>query len=181
MVDVSFGGDGAIKPIPLLEDHITRNIGTQELRLVHDSIPQHIDKGHKVWIYQYRNQSDMPWNSFFCFPELEFTLADYQVMNHFTSTSPDSFQTYTVLVVKFLREGNEIVGKVMLVNGDVKRNMGGKTSLVKTCKTEEERVEALREYFGIDLTQEESEGIRGTVTELNRPFEANFLLTTVDS
>ena len=73
MIDVSFGGDGAISPLPLKEGHITQNIGTQELRLVYDSIPQQIDKSHKQWIYQYRNSGGQPWNSFFCFPDYEFT------------------------------------------------------------------------------------------------------------
>jgi len=59
-----------------------------------------------------------------------------------------------------------IYGKMMLVNGDVKRNLGGKTELVKSCKTENERVAALKEYFDIVLTQEEIEGIRGRVTDL---------------
>lgn len=54
----------------------------------------------------------------------------------------------------------------MLVNGEVKMNTGGKTQVVKVCKTEAERVEALREYFGIELTEEEREGIRGTCTDL---------------
>ena len=39
MVDVGFGGDGASKPIALAEGPITRNIGTQEIRLVRDWIP----------------------------------------------------------------------------------------------------------------------------------------------
>ena len=40
MIDVSFGGDGATSPLLLKEGHITQNVGTQELRLVYDSIPQ---------------------------------------------------------------------------------------------------------------------------------------------
>ena len=70
-------------------------------------------------------------------------------------------QSYTPLVVKFLRRGGEVYGKVMLVNGLVKENHGGKTFVSRTCGTEGERVEALREYFGIELTREEKEGIRG--------------------
>ena len=46
MIDVSFGGDGT-SPLPLKEGLITQNIGTQELRLVYDSIPQQIDKSRK--------------------------------------------------------------------------------------------------------------------------------------
>jgi hypothetical protein len=37
---------------------------------------------------------------------------------------------------------------------------------VRECKTEAERVEALRELFGICLTEEEALSIRGLATEL---------------
>ena len=193
MVDVSFGGDGAIHPLPLIHGHVIQNIGTQQIRLVHDFIPSQIhrdeDEGaQKMWIYQYRNGEHAPWNAYYAFPEFEFAHQDFEVLNCFTSKSPDSFQTFTVLAVKFLRRHlengaddrgekmkqvgrigeAEVYGKVMLVNGDVKRNLGGKTELFKTCKTEAERIEALREYFHLNLKEEEIEGIKGTVTDLGR-------------
>jgi hypothetical protein len=59
-----------------------------------------------------------------------------------------------------------IVGKVMLVDGEVKRNDGGRTRVVTVCKTEEERVRALREHFAIELVEEEIQGIRGGIVEL---------------
>ena len=94
-----------------------------------------------------------------------------------------NWQTRRVLVVRFLRGlvqreagdgevevkvgGREgIVGKVMLVDGEVKRNDGGKTKLVRVCENEEERIEVLSEEFGIELTEEEREGIRGRNVEL---------------
>lgn len=166
MVHVSFGGDGATKPLPLISGHVTQNIGTQELRLVHDTMPQLHDKSQKVWIYQYRNKPDHEWNSYYALPETEFTLADLDVLNHYASQNMAVFQAYTVLVVKFLRRGDEIYGKVMLVNGDVKQNFGGKTSLIKICRTEDERVEVLRDIFGITLTRERKAGIKGWGTEL---------------
>ena len=108
----------------------------------------------------------MEWNSFYAFPEMEFTEEDFKVVNWWTSTSmaETNWQTRRVLVVRFLRgvvekegreeEGEEggregIVGKVMLVNGEVKRNDGGKTKVVRVCRSEEERVEVLREEFGM--------------------------------
>ncbi len=95
-------------------------------------------------------------------------MVDFEVMNHFASTSPASFQTTTVVVVKFLRRREDTYGKLMLVNGELKRNTGEKTELVKKCETEGERVEAMREYIGIELPEEEREGIRGIVTGLGR-------------
>jgi arylamine N-acetyltransferase len=178
MVDVGFGGDGATKPIPLVEGTITRNLGSQDIRLMRDFVPGQTDRSSpekKLWIYQYRNGSEMEWNSYYAFPDLEFLSPDYTVMNWWTSTSPESFQTFTVLITLFLRRPNsevpgheEIYGKRMLVNGTVKENLGGRTKIVRECTSEEERVEALREFFGIVLTQEERHAIRGKKVDLDR-------------
>jgi hypothetical protein len=127
----------------------------------------------KKWIFQYRNSPHLPWNPFYAFPDLEFFAPDFEIMSHFTntSTSETNFQTRRILIVRFLKgEGEEegIVGKVMLVDGEVKRNDGGKTRVVMKCKSEEERVRALDEHFGIKLTEEEVKGVRGRNVELVR-------------
>jgi hypothetical protein len=81
------------------------------------------------------------------------------------------------LAIRFVRGGGEgeeegeggrarVVGKVMMAKGVVKRNLGGKTEVVKVCVTEEERVEALREHFGIVLTEDEAASIKGRRAEL---------------
>lgn len=178
ITDVGFGGDGPIKPLPLINNHITTNIGSQQLRLIHSHIPSQtlLDGENKMWIYQYRNSPTVPWNSFYAFPStLEFFAADLEILSYFISHSPESFQTYRLLVVKFLRtepEGGEedakIHAKIMLVGDLVKLNTGGRTSVIQTCRTEEERVEALKKHFGIELSEEERLGIRGRVTELGR-------------
>ncbi|KAH7348797.1 hypothetical protein BKA65DRAFT_594557 [Rhexocercosporidium sp. MPI-PUGE-AT-0058] len=105
MLDVGFGGDGATKPLPLISGHITNNLGTQEIRLIHSTIPQQVDQSKLLWIYQYRNAQDKEWNSFYAFPETEFTEADFEVMNFYTSTctAETNFQTRRVLIVRFLR------------------------------------------------------------------------------
>lgn len=101
---------------------------------------------------------------------------DFDVMNFFTSEG-NTFQKTMLLIVKFLRdnsdnmewkgvEDSKIVGKLMLVNETVKRNLGGKTEVVHVCKNEDERIEALKQWFGMTVTDEEREGIKGMVTEL---------------
>ncbi|KAH7336102.1 arylamine N-acetyltransferase 1 [Rhexocercosporidium sp. MPI-PUGE-AT-0058] len=147
--DVAFGGDGPCFPLPLdssPEPPVFLNLGTQEVRIVHTNISQQLEPRHKFW----------------------FTQADFEVMSYYTSTYREgtNWQPFTVLVVGFIREGEAIVGKKMLVDAVVKRNDGGKTKLVLVCKGEEERVRVLKEEFGIELTGEEVEGIRGTGVEL---------------
>lgn len=174
-MDVGFGGDGPTKPMPLVHDQPQVNLGGQEVRLVRDWIPTqlHRTEASKLWIYEYRNGKDKAWNSFYAFSETEAMEADFHVINHFTGTSPDSHHTITQLLVKFLRRerddgsgDQEIYGKRMLVNALVKENLGGKTKIVEECKTEEDRIRILKEFFGIILTEEEKTAIKGTATEL---------------
>ncbi|KAJ6441313.1 N-hydroxyarylamine O-acetyltransferase [Purpureocillium lavendulum] len=184
--DVAFGGDGPTSPLPM--DGLgaaVQNLGPQEVRLVHDTIPKQRLHGPKLWIYQYRNGADREWNPFYSFAELEFFQEDFEVQNWWTSVK--TLHRWTVLVVRFLRRGEpvdfaeaeawrrggddqrgddddgavQIVGKVMLVNDAVKVNMGAKTQVVHRVDSEEGRRKALRDYFGIRLTDDEAKCIEG--------------------
>jgi arylamine N-acetyltransferase len=173
-VDIAFGGDCATVPMPLVEGLVHKNIGTQQIRLVRDWAPAQLKRTEqtKLWIYEYRNSEDAEWNSFYAFPELEFMPNDWEVVNTYTSTSPQCWQTGTVIAIKFLRRAREdgeeeIYGKRMLVNELVKENLGGKTSIIYECKTDEDRVAALERYFDIRLTEEEKDSIKGWRTALS--------------
>jgi arylamine N-acetyltransferase len=171
--DVAFGGDGMTVPMLLAEGNIITNLGTQEIRYAYEPITQLPARKPTIqpslfWTYQYRNSPSQPWNSFYVFREHEFLLEDFRIMSYYASTSAESFSTYTVVAVKFLRgEGaDRVTGKVMLINGTVKRNLGGKTEVVEECETEEQRVTALKKWFGIELSEAQREGIKGYVSEL---------------
>lgn len=177
VLDAGFGGDGPTRPMPLVEGVVHHNsVGTQEVRFSRGWLGGKsrfvAPEERRLWIYEYRNGGGRGWNAFYAFDaDFEFLEGDFGVMSHYTSTAETSFQTRATLVVRFLRGSGEdggvrVVGKVMLVGGVVKRNLGGKTEVVKVCGTEAERVEALREWFGIVLTEEEVESIRGRVSEL---------------
>jgi arylamine N-acetyltransferase len=172
VIDAAFGGDGPTRPLPLKEGVVTTNLGSQEVRYTFgtiEQVPERRDGSRQgFWRYEYRNSPEVPWNTFYCFREEEFLEADFRVMNHFTGALGPTFQTSTVLVVLFLKDGEEVrvMGKRMLVNEVVKENLGGRTEVVKVCENENERVGALKEFFGITLDMEEREGIVGRITEL---------------
>lgn len=182
VVDVGFGGDGMTVPMPLVEGLVHYNsLGTQEIRFVREFIPNQRFRGegaHKMWIYQVRNGKEKEWVSFFAFHEnFEFTEEDFGNISWYTSTAPECHQTWRTLAIRFLRgEGEDgrakVAGKVMMVAGVVKKNVTGKTELVKVCQTEEERVEVLRELFDIRLTDEEVVSIKGRPAELKAPVAA---------
>lgn len=59
-----------------------------------------------------------------------------------------------------------MVGALLLSESDVKRRANGKTENLRRCKTEEERVEALEDVFGLWLTEEPRRGSGRMVTAI---------------
>ena len=110
-------------------------------------------------------------------------MPDWGVVNHWMCTHPESNQVRNVLVVKFLRrekqsrdeDEQEIYGKRMLVNDTIKENLGGKTVVLEVCKTEAQRIDALRRHFGMILSENETLGIRGSRLQLPDTEEVMFL------
>lgn len=189
--DVGFGGDGPTSPLALSASYeqdpeVVTNLGAQDVRLRRGVFPGTMrQETNLVWFYEYRNGKDSVWNTYYAFNESEASDWDLQCANFWVVSHPDSFQRKQILAVKFVRsdvqeivqreeleENNgmqgevNVLGKIMLADDIVKRNMGRKTEIVKQCRTETERLEALKEYFGIYLTDEEQQGIRGFETEL---------------
>jgi arylamine N-acetyltransferase len=166
VVDVGFGSSGPTHPLPLVQNELSLNVGTQEMRLLYDTIPDFTSSGQKLWQYQFRHDATQPWLPAYAFSELEFTPSDFAMMNYFTSTHFTSWFTYLVVCVKMVLEDGKIVGDVTLAGNEVKRRVKGESVVLAVCDSEEERVEALQEFFGVRLSGTEREGIRGMVTEI---------------
>lgn len=174
-VDVGFGSSGPHHPIPLTENYSARNVGTQSLHLIRGAPPDLLTTSNlaststnqHLWLYQYRHTDDSAWLPCYTFGETEFTPSDFIMMNYFMSKSPTSWFTYMVVCMKMVMdEGEELVGDVTLVGGEVKRRIGGTSEVLVVLESEEQRVEALREYLGVRLSAEERNGIARRVSEL---------------
>lgn len=128
MVDVGFGGNGPTQPLPLDSEHPQfKNIAPADVRLLYDNILENTNRSQKLWIYQHRNYAQSRWLPMYCFTELEFLPQDYEAMNFQTSQSRTSWFTYKIVVVKMILEEGEVVGTLMLVGGDLKRRIKGRT------------------------------------------------------
>ncbi|KAJ5219583.1 hypothetical protein N7468_008787 [Penicillium chermesinum] len=164
----SVRGDGPTRPLRLVSGYTVQNMGRQEVRLIYGNIPNQSRPEQKLWIYQYRNGPEMEWNSFYSFGEAEWFQVDFEVINRYTSW--ETFDLRNQWLVKFLRGGETgnlpveegevvdavdgeiaIVGKLMFVNGVVKLNLGGKTRVIHTCETEEDKRVAFKKYFLMDI------------------------------
>lgn len=111
MVDVAFGGDGATKPIPLIHGFITPNLGTQDIRLVHEPLEEFTDQSQRVWIYQYRNGPDKPWNSFYAFPEAEFLQSDFEIINYWRASVEKASRQRQFCLSSLYEKITQLLGK----------------------------------------------------------------------
>ncbi|KAL9115621.1 MAG: hypothetical protein Q9187_007226 [Circinaria calcarea] len=166
LVDVGFGGGGPIQPLPLKANEVSPGIPPHQVRLAYENIEGNSDPNQRLWIFQFRKNSEDAWKSNYCFTGLEFLPQDYEIMSFWTSQSRKAWFTHKIAVVMMVLEKEEVVGVITLVGGEVKRRYKEDEVGLKTCSTEDERIIALKEHFSIDLSEDDRRGIAGLVTEL---------------
>ncbi len=168
MVDVGFGGNGATAPLSLKHNAVQDRITPGQMRLIQSNIAEHTDASQRLWIYQIRHAVDKEWEPTYCFTETEFLPQDYELMNFWTSQNRRSFFTYSILMAKMLMsDEGRLIGAVTLNDGrEAKKRIGSEVVERRVCNSEKERLQLLKDWFGIRLTEEEERGIKGTVTEL---------------
>lgn len=169
IVDVGMGAMGPNIPYKLEDGIEFESIAPRRIRLQKRSIPESYANGTDVerpqlWCFDvcYKpGGDDEKWIPTYAFTETEFLPQDYEMMSWFTSTNKKCFFTYCVVVTKMLLDdaGEKIVGDITLINDTVRKNVGKEREVLRECKTEEDRIKALKELFDIDLTEEEKKGI----------------------
>lgn len=168
-VDVGFGADGPIVPMELNKDGSAQShISPASARLQWKNIDSNTDPNQRLWVYEYKKDQDTDFQTWYCFTELEFLPADYSIMNYYTSTSPKTFFTRTIVGEKKIlsEDGHTLVGNLILNNTDLKWRVKGKKEKEIIFKNEDARVEALAEHFNIHLDTVEKDAIRGLASEL---------------
>jgi arylamine N-acetyltransferase len=167
VVDAGMGAMGPNLPYPLLHDYQTTSIAPRRIRIQHRAISESYAgaAAPKMWCYDIcydpSHGEDNKWIPTYCFTEMEFLPQDYEVMSWFTSTHGNSFFTRYMTATRMIMDSDEkkIIGSVTLFKETIREQRGSERKLIKECKTEDERVEALREIFGIELTGEERNAI----------------------
>ncbi|KAJ4390335.1 hypothetical protein N0V85_007323 [Neurospora sp. IMI 360204] len=177
LVDVGFGSNGSVNPVPLVHNHIFPTVSPVRGRLEYKSLSQHTDPtNQRIWVYSTQENSSALWKEMYCFAaDMEFFPADFEVMNLSTMTSPQSFFVQTVMCMWLLlddddddddKKEQQPIGVLILHKDYVKRRIGDKSEIIEHFESEEQRVKALQKYFGIVLTKKEKEAIRGLPSEL---------------
>jgi arylamine N-acetyltransferase len=83
-------------------------------------------------------------------------------MNTATSTRSESLFVNALLCTTVqYNEKLDAISRTILNNTQLKKRQNGETKQLAEFKTEKERIEAIEEVFGIKLSKEEREGIKG--------------------
>jgi arylamine N-acetyltransferase len=167
-VDVAFGSDGPVAPMPLdRTGTVRKHISPATARLQWRNIPGNTDSNQRMWIYEHRRNDDVDWDVKYCYTELEFLPSDYNSMNYFTSTSNQIFFTRVIIVdKKILDDAGEYAGSLTLFGNSIKWRIHGVKENKIEFKTEDDRLDALERYFGIKFGDVERDGIRGLPSEI---------------
>ncbi|RAK89368.1 cysteine proteinase [Aspergillus costaricaensis CBS 115574] len=159
-------------PYPLRDGFQTTSIAPRLIRVQLRPIPESYARQTassteppRIWCfdvcYNPADDAKKEWLPVYCFTETEFLPQDYEVMSWFTSTNSESWFTRYVTCTKMLMDEDKgvIVGNVTLFQDTVRETIGANTKVIKECKTEDERLQALAEIFDVHLTNEEKKGI----------------------
>ncbi|ORY08534.1 arylamine N-acetyltransferase 1 [Clohesyomyces aquaticus] len=169
-VDVGFGGPGPVRPLKLDRAGTTMDhIQPASMRLQWRNIEGNTDESQRLWVYEHRISESGEFTQIYCFSELEFLPVDYLYMNYYTSTSPRTFFTQTVVGEKKILGGennSELVGSLILGNNDLKWRIRGEKEREIHFENEEDRIKALEEHWGIKLSQLERDSVRGLTSEI---------------
>jgi len=113
------------------------------------------------------HDSSQDWRILYTFSEEEYFFRDFQDASFVVSNKPDPkgyFWTNVLCVKTFVLEdghaaaaagggvserGDEILYRKVLFGREVKRHIGSVTSVIRTLESEEERILALKEEFGV--------------------------------
>ncbi|KAF2103852.1 cysteine proteinase [Rhizodiscina lignyota] len=179
-VDVGFGANGQTQPLLLdKSETVHAGITPASKRVVWRNIAQNTNPHQRLWVYEHRNDDSSKWQEMYCFTDLEFLPADYDVMNYYTSTSRQTFFTHIVLCSRMIfggevgleDEADEIVGVYILYGETLKKRLHGENEVLIEFKSEDERLKALEDYFGISFNQGERSAINGLVSAIQTKFQ----------
>lgn len=166
LVDVGYGADGPSRPLPLVSGRPLKGTPGQELVLERRHLQQHQDPSQQVWVYSQRRGST-PWMEIYHFTDTEFLPADLEILNHYNMTR--SFFAEAIVVQRFIFSESEdeegLSGMVLLLRDQIKRR-DSRGESIEVLSSEDERLAALEKVFHIKLTQQQSEAIRGSKSEL---------------
>lgn len=154
-------------PVPnqLVHDKPFVDVGTRMQRMLHSAIPGNTSK-QKWWRMQIRNSINQSWMDIFCFQEVEWMDLDFILLSRGLWAHGTAWLASLVVCIRYVLDQGVPVGWIMICGNELRHWMDGKNEVIEKFYCESERISALKEHFGIVLSEEEECGIVGRISEL---------------
>jgi N-hydroxyarylamine O-acetyltransferase len=136
LADVGFGGEGLLRPLPLIAGQETRHYAWT-YRVVEES---------GLWILQ--SHSGEGWNDLYAFTREPQHLVDFEMASYYVSTHPDSIFVRSLTAQRPTPEARYILRKREFTV------QCGETATSRTLEGNVELLGLLGEYFGLDFPPE---------------------------
>ncbi|ORX77490.1 cysteine proteinase, partial [Basidiobolus meristosporus CBS 931.73] len=148
--DIGFGTNGFFFPLPVLNDQPANELnGAAISRLVQKIHPKSKHGASVGWEFQHW-QGDR-WMPDYFFVDEEAYESDFEVGNYYTSLNQKSIFKRMIRVFRSRRDGS----RVSIEADKLKVRWGADVKERRTLRNERERVDALRDYFGYNMSEEE--------------------------
>lgn len=146
LADVGFGGEGLLLPVPFGKGEEARHYAWS-YRVIEEA-----DTG--TWVLQSRRND--AWLDLYAFTLEPQQAVDYEIANHYMSTHPNSRFVQTLTV--------QLPGpqqRMILRNRDLIEDRG-EAVIERKIESDAEFVGVLQEYFGLEISEEDSIAITGS-------------------
>lgn len=176
LVDVGFGGTGLTAPLPIFDGNSIMTapiygVYPEQHRIQISSIPGALNRDHKVWTLEHRQSPQAEWTKVYSFEkDVELLQCDLEMyvflilsfddrIKMYTTQHPDStFSVFSDMLwcsrVR-LNDQLEAVSRITLKNFQLREMDRCGIREIATFSTAEERLQAIKEFFGIKLTRKE--------------------------
>lgn len=183
LLDGGMGPNGPHRIMQVQTGVTVPQVSPAQMRLDYEPIAQTLDRSQKLWVFKHRFDESMEMLPVYCFTDMEFLPEDVESMNFEPMLNKRTFFTHKVVCVRFTTDAEnddgegpgspgeqalegEIDGTLSLNHHILKWRRHGKKVVELALRTEEERLAALKRYFGIGFELEDTEVMFGTAAQL---------------
>jgi hypothetical protein len=174
-------------PLPLKDGAVKAQIAFAECRLMYKVLAQNLDRGQRSWVYEFRDDAGSDWMPCYCFNENEFFPVDIEGLSCIPGTAQNTF-TDKVVAVRFITNNEslegpshdtrprltgeelidaEIIGSIAVVHNTLVWRQRGRQVVHVDLDSEGGRLEVLKKYFSIELSDQARIAVKGTAADLD--------------
>lgn len=165
VVDTSHGPSGFPTPVPLIHDQPEHDIFPRQRRMINSTLPGWSSR-QKWWRMQTRWSDTEPWLDVWAFTETEWLQEDFEVLRQGYGAMRTGWTNPTVCCFQTEYEEDVPTGYRLILGDEVRRSYKGTVEVLRKLYSEEDRALALEEEFGIVLSDEEKDNIKGHMREI---------------